>query len=760
MKPSVESSNILTNIEKWIISDLEKSGLNTSVFPVVPIVRKQQLENFGYEPQFIQQILSTGAYGIQYPNCNGYMRLKLRQNIGDAKYLGPKGAGNHAYILPEVNRIISSHNPEKIIFITEGEKKAVKATLEGFPCIGLPGVWCFKDSDNDFLPELDDLNLKYWKVFIVFDSDITQKHNVKHAELRLAVELINRGAQVYSVRLPTGQQGQKQGFDDYLVANGEKAFRELVDNAQLTLELLIEENIPTELLLKELVRLEPIITREELLIKIAHSRGVTTAIVKKQFAKLISDEDKESKEQVETYTDEELQKAQDLLKSEHILEGMLELTERGGYVGESINKQMLFLAFTSRLMDNSISCIVKGASASGKSSLVRIVLNLFPPADVLKFSFVSAKALVHFPGSLAHKILFVQEQHGADTADYSIRTTLSEGEISISYPVKNEATGEFVTQGKVVDARGLVYVETTTQDRVHAENQTRLFDLYMDESPEQTEKILFSESMEFDQESYQAKVKIWRAAQTLLKQLTVVIPFSGSLIEPFPKGKLRARRDFKRFLALIKAHALLHQYQREIDDKGRVIATLDDLKAILPIAGKVLVDSLKELSPKQIKVIEIIKNEFGDVEFSIGELANKVPSINRKTLSRYMKAFNDECVVWNGEKGKKSRYSLINSGVPVSQLDGFVSNMLKSLESIGDKDECPQMSSMSSKDAIKDIRDNQGQNGLSPKDTNNEGELGSKRPIKDIETRKDKDLDVDSWEEEAEEFLKSEVSKI
>ena len=96
----------------------------------------------------------------------------------------------------------------------------------------------------------------------------------------------------------------------------------------------------------------------------------------------------------------------------------------------------------------------------------------------------------------------------------------------------------------------------------------------------------------------------------------------------------------------------------------------------------------------------------------------------------------------------------------MSSMDNFANNILKSLESIGDKDECPQLSSMSPKNAIKDIRDNKGQNGVSPKDTNNEGDLGTKYPIKDIETKKYKDLDVDSWEEEAEAFLKSGVSKI
>ena len=142
---------------------------------------------------------------------------------------------------------------------------------------------------------------------------------------------------------------------------------------------------------------------------------------------------------------------------------MIDLTESSGYVGEHINKKILFLSFTSRLMDHSISCIVKGSSASGKSSLVNSMLKFFPESDTLKYSYITSKALVHSQTDLSHKILFVQERNGSESADYSIRTTISEGEISISYPVKNEVTGEYETRQKCVDATGLVFVENNYQ---------------------------------------------------------------------------------------------------------------------------------------------------------------------------------------------------------------------------------------------------------------------------------------------------------
>ncbi|MGE5443209.1 MAG: DUF3854 domain-containing protein [Ignavibacteriales bacterium] len=191
-----------------MIEDLAKSGLPPDKFIIEPLKTEAELEErlgftalTDHKGNWIK-IIDIGGYWISYPNVPGYYRLKLKEKIGDAKYLSPKDRGNHAYILPQVAEVAKSYNPDKPIFITEGEKKAAKATIDGFPCIGLSGIRNFKDSEKDLLPDFDQYVWKDRIVYIVFDSDITDKFQVKHAELRLAVQLINRGARVYSVRLP------------------------------------------------------------------------------------------------------------------------------------------------------------------------------------------------------------------------------------------------------------------------------------------------------------------------------------------------------------------------------------------------------------------------------------------------------------------------------------------------------------------------------------------------------------------------------
>jgi uncharacterized protein DUF3854 len=683
----------------WIVKDLKKSGLSIENFSIEVLsnVRepKERLGFSGIEDKSGDRIrfIDQGAYWILYPNAPDYYRLKLKSPIetkdGKVKYLSPKkkmGVGNKPYILPQVKKLLKSYKPDKPIFITEGEKKAAKATLEGFPCVGLSGVWNFKDSENEFLPELDECIWKDRSVYIVFDSDISDKHSVKQAEIRLAINLLNRGAIVLSVRLPDEEDGSKNGFDDYLVRYGSDEFRKLVDNALPTLEVHVKDGSNYKIILKELTCLNDEIVKVQTFKTLAKQLGVNKDAIETEYRKFIPQQETEKQNiPEEEFLPEQIEKAEDLLNSADILSEMLAFTKRQGFIGEEDNQKLLYLSFTSRFFSkHAISTIVKGQSASGKSHLVGTILNLFPSTDVINLSFITAKALVHRKDDLNHKILYIAEHTGGEGADYSIRTALSEGEISIMMPEKDEVSGKWETVEKRIPAIGLVFVETTTKSKVHHENQTRLFDLYTDESEGQTENILFMQAkqIELQQPEIIEEGKVWRAAQTILKNHRVYIPFAEEIVKAFPKSKTRARRDFPRLLSLIRSYTLLYQYQRKVDQEGRLIAEVKDFEAILPIAEPVLSQSMKELSPKQEKAIVILQNEFSDSEFSTKEAHVKTEEIAAySTLQLWFKQFIEDGILeWNGNKGAASRYTLISSDSLLGNSSIFSSNLLKSLK--------------------------------------------------------------------------------
>lgn len=160
-----------------------------------------------------------------------YMGPVLDRRGKAVRYVQPRDSGNRAYLPPVCDWTRLLADPTEPLLITEGEVKALAASLAVAPCIGLGGIYNFT-RDGAFLPELAAAEWAEREVYICFDSDAADNPNVTAAEARLVDELqTKRGARCRLMRLPAGEDGAKVGIDDYLVQHGAKAFLELVTQA-------------------------------------------------------------------------------------------------------------------------------------------------------------------------------------------------------------------------------------------------------------------------------------------------------------------------------------------------------------------------------------------------------------------------------------------------------------------------------------------------------------------------------------------------
>jgi hypothetical protein len=83
----------------------------------------------------------------------------------------------------------------------------------------------------------------------------------------------------------------------------------------------------------------------------------------------------------------------------------------------------------------------------------------------------------------------------------------------------------------------------------------------------------------------------WHDFQRWLKagDLTVDIPFAGVLSALIPPKAVRLRGDFEQLLRAVHAHALLHRAHRKCDDRGRIVATInDDYEPVRALLGDVM----------------------------------------------------------------------------------------------------------------------------------------------------------------------------
>lgn len=158
-----------------------------------------------------------------------------------SKYLCPYNRTFRAYF--PADAVPHLKDPEVPLFFTEGPKKAVCGTLNGFVTVALVGVWNFakqrKVDENDqpvgereLIPDLAALALKDRDVFIAYDSDRAENGSVRAAERELAACLRRAGARVKVVTIPAADDGAKMGMDDYIVAHGAEKFACLVADAK------------------------------------------------------------------------------------------------------------------------------------------------------------------------------------------------------------------------------------------------------------------------------------------------------------------------------------------------------------------------------------------------------------------------------------------------------------------------------------------------------------------------------------------------
>jgi hypothetical protein len=126
------------------------------------------------------------------------------------------------------------NDAEQPLILTEGELKAIKACQEGFPTIGLGGVYSWRSHKLgiEWLPSLDPIKWVRRNVYIVFDSDYRTNIMVCSALQELAYELHRRGAFVQLVSLPQLPGSDKVGLDDFLVRASPDELKKLLHEAE------------------------------------------------------------------------------------------------------------------------------------------------------------------------------------------------------------------------------------------------------------------------------------------------------------------------------------------------------------------------------------------------------------------------------------------------------------------------------------------------------------------------------------------------
>ena len=385
-------------------------------------------------------------------------------------------------------------------------------------------------------------------------------------------------------------------------------------------------------------------------------------------------------------TEEERQIGINFLKSPGLFDQITADMETLGYVGEEINKKLIYLVATSRKMDDPISLIIVSQSGSGKSYLVDTVEKLIPDEDVVESTSNSEQALNYLEAKkLLHKFFIFGEAMHSEIIEHQIRDMLSGHKLSRMVTIKDDKTGQLITKNIKKDVI-IASVISTTKNNINPENAGRCFLVNTDESVRQTKRIhekqkgKYSLERHFDSKYLIPEIiKKHYCAQKLFTQRIIVNPFADYL--DFPDSLMRTRRDFDRFIDLIAVVCFVRQFQKEVkktiyekigEQVEYIECDLFDYKIAYQIITNILPSTLVDFPKSAVilydeirKVVSLIAKEKGlkPEEINLTQrLLREKTNFNHMFIKRYLKMLVEyEYIKTNSQRyrGNKSSYSLI-----------------------------------------------------------------------------------------------------
>jgi hypothetical protein len=305
--------------------------------------------------------------------------------------------------------------------------------------------------------------------------------------------------------------------------------------------------------------------------------------------------------------------ALELLHDSHFLFRVGQKLEELGVTGEGKNRLTLFLAALTKDLEKPVSVLMKGPTSSGKNNVVRSIVSLLPPECVITRASLTPKALAYGSESLSGKVFYLYEYRGGRDAQYMTRELQSEGSVTHEHTVM---TGKGRTTELARRSGDPVFLTTTTEEKVFADDETRFLSLRADESAELTRAVLRSKFRPTSPRAQQPSIQVWREAIRVLSEDLRGFRYPEwftFLAERIPAAETRARRDAERFLSLLKAVAACSSLSDgRRDEKGDIQINLADYCIAYEILNEAFAFTYGGAHPHALMVAETVRKLRGD----------------------------------------------------------------------------------------------------------------------------------------------------
>ena len=336
-------------------------------------------------------------------------------------------------------------------------------------------------------------------------------------------------------------------------------------------------------------------------------------------------------------------KCKDFLSKPNLINRINKLIGKSGITGEFNNRIFLFIIASSYKMPDTLHALIQGSSGSGKTHLLGKVADLMPQERVERFTRITDNSLYNYGEfELMYHLLCLEDVDGLkEEALFAWRELISNNMLRSSTSQKDDNGN---SRGAKRIVRGpMASMCATTHGHIYEDNMSRLFIIAVDESPEQTARIIEYQSklaagLIKKEDETEAKEFLQNCVR-MLKPYKVINPYADKIKLPQQAHKIRRLHEL--FLCFVKQITLINQYQRKKNAQGRLITEKEDLQTAVEIMFDSIFLKVDELDGSLRQFFENLKGYInskptpGNYEFIQREVRHAL-NTSKTQLQRYL----------------------------------------------------------------------------------------------------------------------------
>lgn len=325
-----------------------------------------------------------------------------------------------------------------------------------------------------------------------------------------------------------------------------------------------------------------------------------------------------------------------ILKDPELFENICKNELDKKIVGELETRKVIVLcAYGGRLVENcqtaSFNLMVNDDAGTGKDYITGSCLELLPAQFYVKKTRISPNVLNYWHNSEDEpdwtwdgKVLYLEDISENILNHDVFKVMCSSG--SSATIIKDQQVLDLEIQGKPI------MIITTATATPNPELTRRFVILNLDSSIEQTKEIMKRHS-EFRKKGVIPQLNTeYKEAMQFLRRVKVRIPFADIIYNHFPSKNIIMRTHYTRFLDFISASAGLHQFQRQTDEEGFLIAEGKDYDIARNCFLKLCTNKyMIPLTINQKKILTFFEKN-SNIQGTVPELHNKMKFISEKSL--------------------------------------------------------------------------------------------------------------------------------